>query len=140
MQSHLVELRKQAEQAVDGMPDGDLKVKAFETILSHLLASKPHAAPAPKSELALRTKANTAEPAANSPSSLGARIQHLATEGFFASQRSIDDIRQELKKNGWHYPVTSISGPLQLLVQKRILRRENVLQEEGKKGWKYSNP
>jgi hypothetical protein len=33
----LVALRKEAEKAIAEMPDGDLKVKAFEVILGHLL-------------------------------------------------------------------------------------------------------
>src|SRR3990170_1734164 len=34
----IVELRREAEKAVAEMPDGELKVKAFEVILNHLLA------------------------------------------------------------------------------------------------------
>jgi hypothetical protein len=34
----IVSARKEAEKAIAGMPDGDLKVKAFEVILGHLLA------------------------------------------------------------------------------------------------------
>ena len=33
----LIDLRKAAERAVAEMPDGELKVKAFEVILAHLL-------------------------------------------------------------------------------------------------------
>jgi hypothetical protein len=35
----LIELRKQAEKSVADMPDGDLKLKAFEVILNHLVVS-----------------------------------------------------------------------------------------------------
>ena len=34
----LIELRKQAEKAVQDMPDSEFKLKAFEVILNHLLA------------------------------------------------------------------------------------------------------
>jgi hypothetical protein len=139
MKNDLVELRKQAEQAVRDMPEGDLKVKAFETILAHLLSGNTGRAAAPsdgKSKVALKQK----ESVPASPKSLGDRVLFLKTEGFFISQRSITEIRDELKKNGWHYPVTSMSGPLQSLVQNRKLRREKVGDGEDRKGWKYSNP
>ncbi len=37
MSKELIEIRKQAEAAVHDMPEGELKTKAFETILTHLL-------------------------------------------------------------------------------------------------------
>ena len=139
MKDALVELRKQAEQAVHGMPDGALKVKAFETILAHLLSgSAAHTAETGNGNGKTRSKkseAATKEP----PRSLAERILSLKAEGFFGSQKSIAEIRQELKKNGWHYPVTSMSGTLQSLVQKKHLRRERGDDEERRKGWKYSN-
>jgi hypothetical protein len=36
----LIDHRKQAEKAVAGMADGELKVKAFEVILGHLLGGR----------------------------------------------------------------------------------------------------
>jgi hypothetical protein len=139
MTNNLVELRKQAEQAVHDMPDGDLKVKAFETILNHLLSGN-----ADMSLGAVRTakkaspKQKDATP--HPPKSFGERVLSLKAEGFFAEQRAIADIRQELKKSGWHYPLTSMSGGLQRLVQNKALRRERVDDETSRKGWKYSNP
>jgi hypothetical protein len=138
MTNILIELRKQAEQSVEGMPDGDLKVKAFETILAHLLSSagteKRHEAPDSKPLSRVKPKAGKA------PASVTERLLSLKGDGFFSTQRTIAEIRQELKKNGWHYPITSLSGPLQVLVQQRNLRRERVDDERGRKGWRYSNP
>jgi hypothetical protein len=141
MKNNLVELRKQAEQAVHDMPDGDLKVKAFETFLQHLLSGNAGGRPLPVGvgkKSSQKQKPETATP--QIPKSFGDRVLSLKTEGFFAEQRSIGDIRQELKKNGWHYPLTSMSGPLQRLVQNRELRRERVDDEGSRKGWKYSDP
>jgi hypothetical protein len=139
MKNTLVELRKEAEQAVNDMPDGALKVKAFETILAHLLSGNAgHTAETENGNGKPQSKKNetaTKEP----PTSLADRILSLKAEGFFGSQKSIAEIRDELKKNGWHYPVTSMSGPLQKIVQKKQLRREHVDEGEGRKGWKYSN-
>ncbi|MGB8414643.1 MAG: hypothetical protein WCE23_17660 [Candidatus Binatus sp.] len=139
MKNQLVEARKQAEQAVRDMPDGDLKVKAFETILNHLLSisadKSVERSPADRKSPSTQQMDST-----KAPSSLTERILSLKNNGFFAAQRSIADIRHELKKHGWHYPVTSLSGALQSLVQKRALRRELAGDERGRKAWRYSNP
>ena len=137
---NLIELRKKAEQAVDDMPEGDLKLKAFETILAHLLSGDAvgdvqHVNPSKK-----KTAAAAKEDSPQVLKSFEDRVLSLKTDEFFSEQRSIADIRMELKKNGWHYPVTSMSGPLQRLVQKKALRRERANDAEGRKGWKYSNP
>jgi hypothetical protein len=138
MKNSLVELRKQAEEAVHDMPEGDLKVKAFETILAHLLSGNTGKGTEPASTNSKpRPKQDAAVPTA--PKSLVERILSLKAEGFFNSQRSIAEIRQELKKNGWVYPVTSMSGALQSLTQKKELRRDKPDDDEGRKGWKYSN-
>jgi len=144
MKSNLVELRKQAEQAVQDMAEGDLKVKAFETILAHLLSAGTGRPSSPvlsggRAGSSSKGHLKQKEGSPQVPRSVGDRVLFLKSEDFFASQRSIADIRIELKKNGWHYPVTSLSGPLQSLVQKRELRREQT-NDEGGKGWKYSNP
>jgi hypothetical protein len=76
----------------------------------------------------------------NSPNagSCGSRILALGADGFFTIQRTISDIRTELATRGWHYPLTTLSGRLQTLVQQRHLRREKV-KEGRKKVWQYSN-
>jgi hypothetical protein len=143
MSKELVEIRKQAEAAVHDMQEGELKIKAFETILSHLLTSGgggnskgERAAPA---KPAAPKREN--EASATVPTTREERILFIKGENFFASQKSINEIRLELKKSGWHYATTALSGPLQTLVQKRLLRREK-LSSDGKKrgGWMYSNP
>ena len=139
MRGHLIQIRKEAEQAVRDMPEGDLKLKAFETILAHLLASgsvaSTQGAPADKKAPQAREVSSTKVPA-----SVSGRILSLRADRFFEEERSIADIRQELKTHGWHYPATSLSGALQSLVQKRELRREQVADERGRKHWGYSNP
>jgi hypothetical protein len=137
----IIALRKQAERAVAEMPDGDLKVKAFEVILNHLLGgpatqkvqseSSHPAARVPRSASA-RKEASPAK-------SISGRILVLRDEGFFKNQRTIAEVREELRAHGWHYPLTTLSDRLQALVQQRKLRRERATQGN-KKVWKYSNP
>ena len=136
--SRLIAIRKQAEKAVDAMPEGELKVKAFEVILAHLLGggqpasvgSRPSPEPEPPRKKGSTTRDKT---------TIGGRILVLRDEGFFKAQKTIGQVREELRAHGWHYPVTTLSGRMQSLVRRAELRRERV--KEGKnRTWKYSNP
>jgi hypothetical protein len=139
MNRELVELRREAERAVHDMPEGELKTKAFETILRHLLSGTVGKG---VERAGGRNKAQPKQKVAGSkvPKTIRERVLFLKDEGFFGSQKSIAEIRQELKKNGWHHATTALSGPLQSLVQRRLLRRERVADDEQRAGWKYSNP
>jgi hypothetical protein len=117
------------------MPDGDLKVKAFEVILSHLLGSAPDAraqsrAAEDDAELRPAKRARAAKSAA-------ARILVLREEGLFKNQRSMAEISAELAAHGWHYPLTALSGTLQGLTQRREIRRVRA-KKGNKKVWLYS--
>ena len=131
----LKDARIKAERAVADMPDGDLKVKAFEVTLTHLLASGSTTGRDGASRL--NKKARVSSPAR--ANTLSERIQRLQSDGFFNTPQVIGAIREGLQVHGWHYPVTTLSGTLQVLVQKRKLRRERV-KENNKVVWKYSNP
>lgn len=133
----LVKARKEAEKVVAEMPDGDLKLKAFEVILGKLLEDgnlgrKDPAAGGSKSRHEPRNIKNGLI-AKSAP----ARILVLRNDGFFKNQRSIAEILEELARHGWHYPRTSLSGPLQKLTQQRELRRVKSTKNE-KNGWLYS--
>ena len=135
----LIDLRKQAEKAVAEMADGELKVKAFEVILDHLLGSRQGAqGPPPRDDAPAPPKPKGAKESASAKSITG-RILVLRDEGFFKTQKTIGEVREELRAHGWHYPLTTLSGRLQAMVQQRKLRRERAKQAN-KKVWKYSNP
>lgn len=79
-----------AERAVEGMPDGPLKIAAFQTILAKLLAeSNPgeQVRQAPVKASADRTER---------PSTLTGRILAIRSEGFFKTQRSLGEVRESL--------------------------------------------
>lgn len=146
MPNNIVDLRKQAEKAVEDMPEGSLKTTAFQTILTHLLSAQglpegvSNKGKSPdKRSVQSAASGKGAAKTTTTPASFADRVLLLKTEGFFSIQRSIAEIRNELKKFGWHYPVTSMSGPLQAMVQRRELRREHVHDDNGRKGWRYSN-
>lgn len=137
MLENLQLLRKQAETAVEDMPDSEMKLKAFEVILAHLLNGDSGGQGSKASVRSDDSKPRATKVAAV-PRTSGDRIVFLHSEGFFVSQRSLSDVQGELRKNGWHYPVTALSGPLQKLVQKRLLRREQA-KDGNRTIWKYSN-
>jgi hypothetical protein len=129
----LVATRKRAEEAVADMPEGALKVKAFEVILASLLSGS--SLPEPGKQRGASTK----QPAARPTSSLADRIGRLAEEGFFSEPRGLSEVQSKLAEHGWHYPQQNLSTPLVRLVRKRLLRRLQAA-EGGKKVWKYSLP
>jgi hypothetical protein len=130
---NLLAARKRAEQAVIDMPEGPLKIKAFEVILSSLLSPQ---ASAPENELVAPREPKIA---AEAPSSFPGRIGLLAAEGFFAQPRSLAEVQTALAERGWHYPQENLSTPLVRLVRQRQLRRLQ-LAEGNKRVWKYSRP
>jgi hypothetical protein len=132
----LRELRKKAEEAVAEMPDGELKTKAFEVILEHLLSTRiipPQLQPSEKRYVKKESR---------SSQDLGttkSRMLLLKDEGFFTVPRSLAEVKDELSAHGWIHPQTALSGPLQALVRERRLRR--IKDQAGKKKvWKYVNP
>jgi len=135
----LVELRRQAEDAVRDMDDGSMKVKAFEVILATLLGGSLHEQPSPVAQEQARKRSKEGKRNAPTATTLNGRILVLKEEGFFKTQKTISQLREELKAHAWHYPVTTLSGALQGLVRTRELRRERGT-EGSKKLWKYSNP
>ena len=135
----LIELRKQAEKAVQDMPDGEFKLKAFEVILNHLLAPGKAQLTSESQAEAPQRKAVVNEAEDSDAQSTQGRILVLKAEGFFKKPQSIGQTRSELAARGWLYPVTPLSGELIQLVQKRKLRRHRG-KEGNRQVWLYTNP
>lgn len=131
----IIELRKQAEKAVEDMQDGEFKLKAFEVILGHLLAPE-------KAEVIRESTPRKEEKGSikkKDAGTIAGRVLVLKDEGFMKAPKTITQIRAELQAHGWNYPVTTLSGGLINLVRKRNLRRTR--EKIGKKQiYVYSNP
>jgi alkanesulfonate monooxygenase SsuD/methylene tetrahydromethanopterin reductase-like flavin-dependent oxidoreductase (luciferase family) len=136
-QKSIVEARKKAESAVEGMADPSLKLKAFEQIFAKLLDG---ADPSERPPIAGRRRSGRARTTAvaSRPETLTGRLLALRDDGFFGSQRTLSDIREELGSRGFHYPLTTLSGVMQKLVRNRELRRERV-KSGAKRTYKYAN-
>ena len=136
-QKTIIEARKRAELAVDGMSDPSLKIKAFEEIFSRLLdevgKGKPDGIRLRKGSAKTQTRS-----APGRQGTLTGRLLALREDGFFGVQRSLSDIREELGSRGFHYPLTTLSGAMQKLVRNRDLRRERV-KSGAKRTFKYAN-
>jgi hypothetical protein len=62
-------------------------------------------------------------------------VEEMVEEGFFKKPKTISEVKAELENRGHHIPVTSLSGPMQKLCQKKVLRR----QKPDGKTFSYSN-
>jgi hypothetical protein len=137
----------QAEQAVAAVKDAELRRVAFERVLDDLLSERrgnPAASPKTKTpssrpgSVARRPKPDNAGQASKR-SGPQAYVEELAGDGFFKKQRTISEVKAELGNRGHHIALTSLSGPLQKLCQKKTLRRQKVDGSGGKKTFGYSN-
>jgi len=129
----LKEIQKKAREAVSDMPEGELKTKAFEVFLQHLLAYEAQSPVSRQFPTTQKTKLEQRK-MSREPGTVKSRILLLKDEGFFQVPRTITDVKNELQAHGWIHPNTALSGRLQGLVRERHLRRVKD------KVWKYVNP
>jgi hypothetical protein len=134
----IIEARKRAEKAVEGMTDPALKVKAFEQVFGKLLSSVDAGDSRADEHQPRPRRAGRVTTLPKESDSLPGRLLRLREDGFFAEQRSLSEIREELGSRGWHYPLTTLSGAMQKCVRSRELRRERG-KVGNKKIWKYAN-
>lgn len=131
----------QAEKSVSAVKDPELRRVAFEKILDDLL-SKP--------EKGIKKTVSSKDRSGPSispvegkgivkPGGPQAYVEELAKEEFFSKPKTISEVRVELGNRGHHIPRTSLSGPLQTLCKKKVLRRHKVDNKGGKKTYVYSN-
>ena len=64
-----------------------------------------------------------------------AYVEEMVDDGFFKKPKTISEVKAELENRGHHIPLTSLSGPMQKLCQKKVLRR----QKADGKAFSYSN-
>ena len=53
-------------------------------------------------------------------------IVSLKEDGFFEKPKGLGDISKALEEQGYLYPITTLSGVVLALVQKRTLRRKKI--------------
>jgi hypothetical protein len=133
------ELVEQAERAVAAVKDAELRRVAFERVLNDLLGQDEapgRTDPAPERKRRTRpVKPGSAERVARKRGGPQAYVEEMAGEGFFRKPKTISEVKAELENRGHHIPLTSLSGPMQKLCQKKTLRR----QRPDGKTFSYSN-
>jgi hypothetical protein len=114
-------LAARAEASVESVKDPELKKLAFAKILDSLLNGSGTVTDGPMVEpSAARVKLSRGS---DRPGPMN-YILELVSDGFFDGPKSIADVREELRAKGHFLPLTSLSGPLQRLCQRKTLRRE----------------
>ena len=132
------DLAAQAEKSVSGVKDPELRRAAFEKILEDLLSKASNEKTARtkmlKQEKPLKEKKNKLK-------SVGPQgyVEELIGEKFFAKPKTISEVRVELGNRGHHIPRTGLSGPLQTLCKKKLLRRSKTAAKGKKKIYVYSD-
>jgi len=129
------EILAQAEKAVAGVKDPELRRAAFEKILDRLLGhtstSQTSGKKTAKAAAAFPTRTKTK----GGPTRY---VEELIEDAFFKQQRSLAQVKDELANRGHHVPQTSLSGPLQKLCQTKRLRRERLKADGDKITYCYS--
>jgi len=119
------ELVAQAEKAVAGVKDAELRRIAFQKILDDLLGGSAH--PVTRHVASAKRRAAVGEKTKRSAKGgPQAYVDELVAEGFFKKPKTIANVKAELENRGHHIPMTSLSGPLQKLCQRRSLRRQRI--------------
>lgn len=128
----------EAEAAVAAVKDPSLKVAAFEKVLQHLLTASDKATHSPDKHSPLSQKNSSKKVSPPDKAGPQARIEEMIADGFFKKPRTLSDVKTELANRGFHIPRTSLSGPLQALCQKKMLRRQKGIAGD-KDAFGYSN-
>jgi hypothetical protein len=130
----------QAENAVKGLKDPELKRIAFQKVLDDLIGTSDRPAPtSPSRTSGAKKSAKSAKTKHTTKGGPRAYIRELLEEGFFKKPKTISDLKVELENRGHHIPLTSLSGPMQQLCKLRELRRKRTEEPGAKKTFVYSN-
>src|SRR6266511_454869 len=90
---------EEAERAVQGVKDPELKRIAFQKVLEELLGGGSS-----------RDRGRGQKKARSGPMKY---LREMVDDDFFKKPKAITDVKVELENRGHHIPLTSLSGPLQ---------------------------
>jgi hypothetical protein len=132
------ELVSEAEKAVSGVKDPNLRQIAFQKVLDDLLSAAGEAE-APK-----QTKSGSARVAKPSKLRGSARggptqyIQELIGDGFFKKPKTVSEVKAELGNRAHHIPIPVLSMTLMRLCRAKVLRRTKEKGAGAKNTFLYS--
>ncbi len=131
------ELVAQAEKAVASVKDPELKRVAFQKVLDDLLALQAGAMPR-KSAAERKVSPARERNVVAAKSGPQAYIEEMVQDDFFKKPKTLAQVKAELENRGHHIPLTSLSGPLQKLTQRKVLRRQRSKTSGNKETFVYS--
>ena len=131
------ELVGTAEKAVAGVKDPELKRVAFQKVLDDLLAAQSTSTPR-KSQPETKVRRKPAPRGTSNRSGPQAYVEEMVADGYFKKPKTIAQVKAELENRGHHIALTSLSGPLQKLTQRRTLRRQRSKTSGNKQTFVYS--
>ncbi len=131
------ELVAKAEAAVASVKDPELKRVAFQKILDDLLASGTSSA-GRKASAPPRMSSGRETSKESKRAGPQAYVEEIVAEGFFKKPKTIAQVKAELENRGHHIPLTSLSGPLQKLCRRKVLRRQKAKTSGKKQTFAYS--
>jgi hypothetical protein len=135
MKKPYAELLAQAESAVANVKDAELRRVAFERVLNDLLSAEDEVPREKHRATARAAKQAPKDSSGKKRSGPQGYVEEMVEDGFFKKPKTIAEVKAELENRGHHIPVTSLSGPMQKLCQKKVLRR----QKPDGKTFAYSN-
>src|SRR5438552_13272060 len=92
-------------------------------IISQIQTLPPHSAPESKTPLRHQTKAREKKREVKKQQTASDLIVIMKEDGFFNTPRGLAQVASQLQKEGRLFPVTTLSGVMLSLVQKKILSR-----------------
>ena len=140
---NLIAKRKAAEKAVEGMPDGPMKEKAFEIVLSRLLDEVGQPTTTSRQTRGKQARKRASDTSgATAPAKArggGARLllDELVDDGFFNTERSLPEIADALRNRGHIYKQSGLSPHLIRMTRDRVLQRDKAEREGQKKMYFY---
>jgi hypothetical protein len=131
------QLVAQAEKAVTAVTDPELKRIAFQKVLDDLLvtSSESHGGKPPVRRKTKERGSPTKKANRHGPQGY---VEEMIDDGFFKKPKTIAQVKAELENRGHHIALTSLSGPLQKLCQRRKLRRQKATLSGNKQTFAYS--
>jgi hypothetical protein len=115
------DLVEEAERSVQGVKDPELKRIAFQKVLDDLLGGATPGKQKPKQARVRSSSKKVRKTPQGGPTTY---LREMIEEGFFKKPKAITDVKVELENRGHHIPLTSLSGPLQGLCKRKLLRRQ----------------
>ena len=137
MSTDYATLVAQAEKAVSGVKDPELKRVAFQKVLEDLLSAGAPQPSAPRKTHSAK-KAHSKAPSKKVRRGPQGYIEEMIEDQFFEKPKTMAEVKAELENRGHHIPFTSLSGPLQALCQKKTLRRQKTKISDKKQTYAYS--